>query len=203
MTELRTCAAPSRLAKGRSRDSIPRFLVSRRAAIAFLCLGVAWLTSSAAPRLQAPQNKPDPVRDAPPQKPEPRDFAGTWKASFEGKTFTVVTLKIVDGKLAGTLASGEVDLSEDGEVSHVNQEAGEPRSIFDAQLTGQILSFKEKDGEDVNSLEMKLTGANAAELKYILPDPLPEGMPMPKPFRMTRAEKPPAISGIVADRTRT
>jgi hypothetical protein len=199
MTELTTCAARRRLAKGTPRDLNPRFRVSKRAAIAFLCLGVGWLTASAAPPLQAPQNKPDAVRDAPPQKPELRDFVGTWKAYFEGKIFTVLTLKIVDGKLAGTLASGEVDLAEDGEVSQVNQEAGEPRAIFDVQLAGQVLSFKEKDGEDVNSLEMKLTGANAADLKYILPDPLPEGMPVPKPFRMTRAEKPPAISRAVAD----
>jgi hypothetical protein len=197
MAELTTCTARPRLGKCKSRNLNHRFRVSSRAATVFLCLGAGWFTASAAPPRQAPQDKPGAVRGAPPQKPEPRDFVGTWKASFEGKTFTVLALKIVDGKLAGTLASGEVDLSDDGEVSHVNREAGEPRDIFDVELAGQILSFKEKDGDDVNSLEMKLTGANNAELKYILPDPLPEGMPMPKPFRLTRPEKPPAFSGSV------
>ncbi len=128
------------------------------------------------------------------EKPQLRDFVGVWKAAFQGKTFTALTLKLENDKLAGTLSTGEVDLAPDGEVSNVNQEVGEPRAIFDIKLDGQILSFKDKDGDDVNSLEMKLTGENRAELRFLLPDPLPQGMPVPKPFRLTRTEKLPHIS---------
>jgi hypothetical protein len=132
--------------------------------------------------------------EKPPEKPELRDFVGVWKATFQGKTFTALTLKLENDKLAGALSTGEVDLADDGEVSNVNQEVGEARAIFDIKLDGQILSFKDTDGDDVNSLEMKLTGENRAELWFLLPDPLPQGMPVPKPFRLTRTEKLPHIS---------
>lgn len=135
--------------------------------------------------------------EKPPEKPQLRDFVGVWKATFQGKTFTVLTLKLENDKLAGTLSTGEVDLADDGEVSNVNQEIGEDRAIFDIKLDGQILSFKDKDGDDVNSLEMKLTGENRAELWFLLPDQLPQGMPVPKPFRMTRTEKLPHISNAL------
>jgi len=132
--------------------------------------------------------------EKPPEKPQLRDFVGVWKATFQGKTFTALTLKLKNDKLAGTLSTGKVDLAADGEVSNVDLEVGEPRAIFDIKLDGQILSFKDKDGDDVNSLEMKLTGANRAELRFLLPDQLPEGMPLPKPFRLTRGEKLPHMS---------
>lgn len=132
---------------------------------------------------------PQAAPDKPPEKPERRDFVGTWKASLEGKTFAVVTLKLENDNLSGTIRTGEVDLADDGEVSKVNQEAGKPRVLLEIKLTGQTLAFKDKDGDDLNSLEMKLTGTDRAELKFILPDPLPEGMPMPKPFRLTRDTK--------------
>src|SRR6266446_4518813 len=92
--------------------------------------------------------------EKPPEKPQLRDFVGVWKATFQGKTFTALTMKLENDKLAGTLSTGEVDLADDGEVSNVNQEVGEARAIFDIKLDGQILSFKDKDGDDVNSLEM-------------------------------------------------
>src|SRR5260370_29482814 len=132
--------------------------------------------------------------EKPPEKTQLRDFVGVWKATFQGKTFTALTLKLENDKLVGTLSTGEVDLADDGEVSNVNQEVGEARAIFDVKLDSQILSFKDKDGDDVNSLEMKLTGQNRAELRFLLPDQLPQGMPVPKPFRLTRAEKLPHIS---------
>jgi len=135
--------------------------------------------------------------EKPPEKPQLRDFVGVWKATFQGKTFTALTLKLENDKLAGALSTGEVDLATDGEVSNVSQEAGEARAIFDIKLEGQILSFKDKDGDDVNSLEMKLTGENRAELWFLLPDPLPQGMPVPKPFRLTRSEKLPHISSAL------
>jgi hypothetical protein len=168
-----------------------------------LVLGVSGLSPSA--RAQDPQEKPaeppaQSKEDAPPEKPELRDFVGIWKASFDGKAFTVLTLKLQEGKLIGIIRTGEVDLSEDGEVSKVNQEPGEPRMIHDIKLDGKILSFQDTDGDDVNSLELTLTGADSAELKYILPDPLPEGMPVPKPFRMTRGDKPTRVSPVSSSR---
>jgi len=135
--------------------------------------------------------------EKPLEKPQLRDFVGVWKATFQGKTFTALTLKVENDQLAGTLSTGEVDLGTDGEVSNVNQEVGEARAIFDIKLEGQILSFKDKDGDDVNSLEMKLTGENRAELWFLLPDQLPQGMPVPKPFRLTRTEKLPHVSNAL------
>jgi hypothetical protein len=173
-------------------------------ALGLVFLTAGWLTASSqvvaaqafkgeALSVSVPQDQ----EDKPPEKPQPRDFVGTWKASFQGKTFTVLTLTLENDKLAGTLSTGEVDLADDGEVSNVNQEVGEARTIFDIKLDGQILSFKDKDGDDVNSLEMKLTGENRAELRFLLPDQLPQGMPVPKPFRLTRSEKLPHISSAL------
>src|SRR5260370_35116873 len=132
-----------------------------------------------------------------PEKPPLRGLVGVWKVSFQGKTFTVLVLQLENDKLAGTLSTGEVDLADDGEVSNVNQEVGEARAIFDIKLDGQILSFKDKDGDDVNFLEMKLTGENRADLRFLMPDQLPQGMPVPKPFRLTRTDKLPHISNAL------
>src|SRR5260370_36533534 len=74
-----------------------------------------------------------------PEKPQLRDFVGVWKATFQGKTFTVLTLKLENDKLAGTLSTGEVQLAADGEVSNVNREVGEARASFDISLDGESL----------------------------------------------------------------
>src|SRR5229473_3381502 len=143
--------------------------------VLLLGLGVSAFTPLA--HAQDPQEKPaeppaQSKEDAPPEKPELRDFVGIWRASFDGKVFTALTLKMQEGKLIGIIRTGEVDLSDEGEVSKVNQEPGEPRMVHDIKLDGKILSFQDTDGDDVNSLEMTLTGADSAELKYILPDQL-------------------------------
>jgi hypothetical protein len=113
----------------------------------------------------------------------PSSFVGTWSGKFDGRTFTILKLDVVDHKIVGTISIGQINVGADGEVNEVTSEAKDETKILDPQETGDSLSFKAKDGEDVNVLELKLLGDGKAELKSV---PQPSNI---KPFKLTMQPK--------------
>ncbi len=52
------------------------------------------------------------------EKPfEPKAFAGTWKASFRGEIFAILTLKEQRGELSGTLNNFDLRVDRDGNLA--------------------------------------------------------------------------------------
>jgi hypothetical protein len=121
---------------------------------------------------------------------ETAKFQGVWEATFKGKVFLV--LKIQTGeKISGTLNSGSVTLSDDGELIAATPPEGEGQEapFFFAKVEGDKLEFDYQDqGDDeVMHFELKLTGDASGELRIV-----DEHVPNMKPFAL---RKKPAASG--------
>ena len=115
-----------------------------------------------------------------------QSYSGTWKAAYEGKVFAIVELTSKNHHVLGTVSAGQVNVDRNGEVNEVTKEADGGADIFDVKDNGSTLSFKAKDGDDVDQYEMRITGEDRAELKLILKEAPPEGTSLPKPFKMIR-----------------
>ena len=114
-----------------------------------------------------------------------KKYVGEWTAQLNGKVYARVEFHVAEGKLVGGMSTGDVTTDAKGEVSKVNEEAGEPAAVFDVAASETSLRFKRKDGDDVDSFELKITGPERAELVFVLPEGAPkEGAP--KPFKMVR-----------------
>jgi hypothetical protein len=113
-------------------------------------------------------------------------YAGTWVAELNGKTYAQLALKLDQGKISGTLAMGDIDVSSTGEVSRVNTEAQNPSEIFDTKLAVGPLQFKVHDGDEIDNYTMTLADADKAKLQLLQPPNAPADMPNPKPFTLKR-----------------
>ena len=119
---------------------------------------------------------------------EKAKFQGTWEATFKGKVFLV--LKIQTGeKISGTLNSGSVTLSDDGELIAATPPEDKEAPFFFAKVEGDKLEFDYQDqGDDeIMHFELKLTGEGSGELRIV-----DAHIPQIKPFPL---HKKPAVSG--------
>jgi hypothetical protein len=116
-------------------------------------------------------------------------FVGTWQAQFKGKSFVTIKLAKQEGKLTGTVSHSDVDLDKNGELTRAEQRDGDD-PIVDARVTGKMLRLTTKDEEsqDTDQLEMKLTGPDQAELRFV---GTPSDVPAPKPWKMERTHTKP------------
>jgi hypothetical protein len=110
-----------------------------------------------------------------------KKFAGTWEAKFKDKVICTIRLK------AGEQISGEtddctinVDANGDLQEPESSEHPDGPSAVLNAKVSGDTLTFENKDGDDVLKFEMKLVGDGKAELR-ILDSPVPL-----KPIRFTR-----------------
>jgi hypothetical protein len=112
-------------------------------------------------------------------------YVGTWCAKFKGKTFVTIELEKQDGKLIGTRSHSEIQVDKNGELSAAEQLDGSD-PILEAKLTNGMLRIttREEDSQDLIQFEMKLTGANQAELRILAPPDIPT----PKPWKLERAK---------------
>jgi len=95
-----------------------------------------------------------------------KPFIGTWEGKHEGKTYAILKLKDVE-HLSGTISLGNIHTDEDGNITDVTEAADDESPILDPKLDGKKLMFGWKDGDDVTRIEMTLTGAGEAELRFL------------------------------------
>jgi hypothetical protein len=111
-------------------------------------------------------------------------FAGTWHAEFGGKTF--LTLKLENGPngLIGTISHCDFEIDKNGELTSAVQHDGSD-SISNARLEKGVLRITAKDAEseDTFDFEMKLVGADVAQLRVITPS----DVTAPKPWKLARS----------------
>ena len=120
-----------------------------------------------------------------------KQFAGTWKASFQGNAFLTIALVIEGNKLVGTVSHANIELNKAGELTKAEaNESEDPDPITDLRVNGNVLRItaKSTDGsEDSIQSEMRLIAVNEADLRMVVPP----DVPAPKPWRLTRvATKP-------------
>ena len=112
-------------------------------------------------------------------------YVGEWTAQLNGKVYARVEFHVEKGTLAGSISTGDVSTDASGEVSKVNEEAGDGAPVFDIKASDASLRFKRRDGDETDSFEMKITGPERAELIFVLPLGAP-GEGAPKPFKMVK-----------------
>jgi len=88
-------------------------------------------------------------------------FAGTWTASLEGKTFARLELTDAGGKIGGRISLGAVHFGPGGDITAVNEPASNFTPIFDVALRNGTLTFSRKDGDETDRFELRLVNGNA------------------------------------------
>ena len=121
-------------------------------------------------------------------------MAGTWRAQFEGRTFITLDLKSVNGTITGVISLGDVQVDKQGALTRVSEPQRPPTLIFDLTQTGSTLRFAVKDGNDTDRFELRVLDPGRAELRMLLANQdvkelAAEGVPVPKPFALTRSAK--------------
>ena len=158
---------------------------SRTARIAGLLVMVACsATVMSAQTRRAPKQPP-----AAPDKSSISDaalkFVGVWTAEFMETTFLRIELQLSNGRLAGTIATGNMHTAEDGRLTDVSAaEKSRATALFDVAIDGNTATFKRHDGDDVDQMQMTLTGNGVAELRFVFPES--QDAPRLQPFELTR-----------------
>ena len=96
--------------------------------------------------------------------------------------------------LGGRISLGDIELDKQGDVIKAKPAPASFTTVFDVVLRDPILSFSRKDGGDTDHFEMRLTGDNGAELRFLpsagdLKELAASGIPAPKPIRLKRAAR--------------
>ena len=114
-----------------------------------------------------------------------KQFVGTWQASFNGRPFLTLTLAIADNKFTGTANHADIEVNPAGELTKAEAQDG-VNPITNAQVKGNVLRFtiKNSDGsEDSPQTELRLNAPDKGEIRLI---GIPEDVPAPKPWQVTR-----------------
>jgi hypothetical protein len=118
-----------------------------------------------------------------------QQFVGTWHAKFKSKTFLTINLAMQQGKLTGTASHGRVGTNDLGELTDAQElEGSDP--IEDAKLMNGILHITTKDGDskEITQFEMKIIGANQAQIQIVIPAAEAGQVPPIKPWTLERAK---------------
>jgi hypothetical protein len=116
------------------------------------------------------------------QETPTKKFTGTWEARFNGDVFCVLKIRSGD-QLAGSMNA--VDIGVDGEGNLSSAQAKEEEfPILRPSIENDNLIFEWTDDpkEDPLKFEMKITGKQEAQLRFVT---APEGVKI-KPFTLTR-----------------
>ena len=124
-------------------------------------------------------------------QPAPQSFAGTWIAALDGRTYARLELRESGGTLADRIGLGAIHVDKDGIVDTVLEPATNFTPIFDVTARGGIVAFARKDGDGTDRFEIQIVDgsvqltfiASAEDLETIAR----EGVPFPKPVRLTRS----------------
>lgn len=109
-------------------------------------------------------------------------FVGTWQAKFKGRTFQTIRLAKTQDTLTGTVSHADITVDpKSGELTEVKVGEGED-TIDEAKLIKGKLLITSQDVQ----FEMKLTGANEAQLQIVIPPEVAATVPSAKPWKMER-----------------
>jgi hypothetical protein len=101
-----------------------------------------------------------------------KKFAGTWEAKFKDQVICTIRVKAGD-PITGETSACSINVDENGDLKEPEGDASSDISpMVNPVIHGDILSFEDKDGNEVLKFELKLTGDGRAELT-ILESPVP------------------------------
>src|SRR5262249_27357742 len=120
-------------------------------------------------------------------------FAGTWQATFEGKTIIVLKLQGTPAPTSGTiqLAGFQLDIEGNGALMAVtDSQLDSPFPLRNLKSDGKILSFDfvDRDGDDDN-FQMELPVDQPAKLQWAGPPANLKAQPIPLTRTVSYAPK--------------
>jgi hypothetical protein len=123
-----------------------------------------------------------------------QSFTGSWSAEYSGTTFVRLELDAARSALGGRISLGDIQVDAQGDVIKARTAPSSFTTLFHVALRGSILSFSRKDGKDTDHFEMRLTGDNSAELRFLpsaadLKELAANGIPAPKPIRLIKVAR--------------
>jgi hypothetical protein len=120
-------------------------------------------------------------------------YSGDWTADYHGTTYVRLALTDTVGAPQGAMSIGEsIHVDARGNVDAVTEAPSNLTRMLDVRWNGTVLSFTVKNGDDIDRFELRLIDANTGELTPIIPEEqrqelAKEGIPLPKPFPVTKA----------------
>jgi hypothetical protein len=113
-----------------------------------------------------------------------KKFTGTWEARFNGAVFCILKIQSGD-KLTGSMSAVDIGVDGEGNLSSA-QAKDEEFPILKPNIENDSLTFEWTDdpNEDPLKFEMKLTGKQEAQLRFVT---TPEGVKI-KPFSFIKRD---------------
>ena len=127
-------------------------------------------------------------------QPATQPIAGSWTATFEGRTFIRLDITSVGGALAGGISLGNFEVDQHSAVSRADAARLTLTPLSGMILKGSTVTFARKDGHDTDQFEVRLLENGDADLHFLLTDEdrrqlAESGVPVPKPIRLTKASQ--------------
>jgi len=114
-----------------------------------------------------------------------RPYVGTWQAKFKGKVFQTIKLEKKDDTLGGTVSHADIKVDpKSGELTEATA-SDDNDAIVEARLRNGALLITEPDEIQ---FEMKITGADEAQLQIVIPKDASNEVPTPKPWKLVRVK---------------
>src|SRR5688572_18411860 len=107
---------------------------------------------------------------APATQTSNRNYAGTWAAELAGKTYVRLELTAADGTVRGALSLGNIQVDKTGTVIMAEAAPRELTPLVDVVVRDSHLAFGRKDDSEIDRFELRLAGADAADLLFIPSD---------------------------------
>ena len=122
-----------------------------------------------------------------------QQFAGSWTAALQGKTYARLELTETNGTLGGRIGLGAMHFDRTGEVTEILRTAGDFTPIFDVALRDGTLLFSRKDEDQIDRFEARFDRGEL-RLTFILSEDIraelaSQGIAAVKPVRLTRASR--------------
>ena len=114
-----------------------------------------------------------------------KPYAGTWEASFKGKTFLTLTLASEGNKLTGNVIHDNFNVDQDGNLTEIEpRDAHEKVTIVRPAGKGiDLYTHDDTEPSESGHYHLELTNDNEGQLTLVILEP---GGPAVKPWTVNR-----------------
>ena len=118
-------------------------------------------------------------------------YGGTWTAELAGTTYVRLELAATGGTLRGAMSLGNIQVDKTGVVTKAEAMPPDLTPLVDVVIRESHVSFGRKDVTEIDRFELRLVGADAADLTFIPTDADRKefeaaGLTVPKPIRLKK-----------------
>jgi len=126
-----------------------------------------------------------------PVQPLPAGIAGTWVAEREGAVFVRLEMQLTNGKWSGGLATGDLQVDDNGEVKTVSPVPAGLTPLTDLRANDDTVTFVRPEGTELEQFRLRVLGDGRAELTFLPSEELllelkDAGIAVPKPIPLRK-----------------